>query len=138
MATNELKHAHAEAFMLMRYRCRECSFSEFIWNSRDGVTPFGIPCRNESCSGTMNHIAWQNDLYLPDHAPMPGQRYFRDGTPDEAAEIMAKRIELFKDKFPVTPEKKQELIEGARNAHKTGDANFHEFQKGWPMLVEAQ
>ena len=40
-----MKHNHAEAFKLMIYACEnpDCLHQEKIWNSRDGVTPFGKP-----------------------------------------------------------------------------------------------
>lgn len=127
-------HTFGEAFMLMRYACRDCGKNELIWNSRDGITPFGVGCSREDCDGTMNHIDWRGDLYAPAYKPSPGERFFRDGTPDEAAAIMQRRIDMTRDQYPVTPEYERELVEGARNAHATGDQNFHEFQKGWPTL----
>lgn len=87
-SAKEHGHTFGEAFMLMWYAC-DCGHRERIWNSRDGVTPFALMC--PSCAGemgTLRHIAWQWDKYAPDHKPHPGQRFFRDGTPDEAQAIM--------------------------------------------------
>lgn len=125
-------HRHGEAFMLMRYRCEKCGKQEMIWNSRDGVTPFAVSC--SVCPGMMQHVDFGGDIYSPDYKPGVGHRYFRDGTPDEAADIMRRRLDRMRDQYPTTPEYERELIEGARNAHATGGQNFHEFQKGWPML----
>ncbi|HXE05809.1 MAG TPA: hypothetical protein VN579_07475 [Bryobacteraceae bacterium] len=33
---------NAEAFMLMKYQSKDGTVTELLWNSRDGVTPFGI------------------------------------------------------------------------------------------------
>lgn len=36
------RHLHKEAFCLMLYRGVESGEEEWLWNSRDGVTPFII------------------------------------------------------------------------------------------------
>ena len=66
---------HKEAFCLMTYRCKDCGFEERIWNSRDGVTPFGLAC--PSCKGHDHvHADWQNDRCNPLFGlfMQPGQR----------------------------------------------------------------
>lgn len=120
-------HRHGEAFMIMRYDCKDCGHSEKIWNSRDGVTPFGMSCQR--CGGhQMLHTNWGGDFYAPQHKPKPGERFWRDGTPDEAEVIMRKRIESMRGKYPTTPEYEAELIKSCR------DGSEGEFQAGWPML----
>lgn len=110
-----------EAFCLMWYAC-ECGHRERIWNSRDGITPFSIGC--PSCGELMRHVDWRKDRSAPDHEPWPYQRYFRDGTPDDAERIMRRRIET----CPTgDAEYDKQLIEFARK----GDG---EFAQGWPML----
>lgn len=76
------KHNHAEAFKLMQYRCEKCGKFEVLWNSRDGVTPLIISCRQKNCKGGMQHVNWQSDIYMPNHIPASGQRVFID-MPDE-------------------------------------------------------
>lgn len=117
--------------MLMVYRCSDCGHQETIWNSRDGVTPFGVAC--PSCNdGNMRHVDWWRDAYAPSHQLRPGQRYFRDGTPEEAAAIMRHRLEmLVGGPYEVGPDKAAELIELAR------DGREGEFQPGWPKLDQA-
>ena len=118
---------HKEAFALMWYGC-ECGHRERIWNSRDGVTPFGCGC--PSCGrSTMRHIDWSRDQIAEDHSPHKGQRVWRDGTPDEAAEIMTRRIASLQG-TPYEADQKEagRLIESARN----GDGDF---QRGWPHLA---
>lgn len=122
-------HMHAEAFCLMWYECRNraCGHRERIWNSRDGVTPFGMQC--PSCGGNeLLHAYFGSDLYAPEHVLRRGQRFWRDGTPDEAAAIMERRIDAMRNQYPCTPEKAAELIQRARSGES------HEFQRGWPMI----
>lgn len=120
-------HAHGEAYNLMTYAC-DCGHQEVIWNSRDGVTPFGLGC--PSCGNTsLRHVDWRRDVYAPDHRLHRGQRFFRDGTPDEAEAIMRRRIEVNRDKYPIDEEYAARLIKEAR------DGASSEFQKGWPKLA---
>jgi len=117
---------HKEAFCLMWYGCK-CGHRERVWNSRDGVTPFGCGC--PSCGATMFHVEWQRDEPAPDHKLFTGQRFWRDGTPEEAETIMRRRIERSKGiQCDPSPELAAKLIQSAR----TGDSD--EFRKGWPML----
>lgn len=120
------KHQHKEAFCLMWYACK-CGHAERLWNSRDGVTPFGgIPC--PSCGGDLRHEDWHLDTYAPDHKPHEGQRYFRDGTAEEAVAIIERRIARYADTgLPMPEEIAQRLLQAART--QTG-----EWQTGWPTL----
>lgn len=125
----ERGHSHGEAFMLMTYACG-CGHRETIWNSRDGVTPFCLGC--PSCGQlSLQHINWKRDVYAPDHKPHRGQRFFRDGTPDEAEAIMRRRIASMKDRYPLSPEDEERLIKESR------DGTASEFQKGWPNVERA-
>lgn len=118
---------HKEAFCLMWYACH-CGHKERIWNSRDGVTPFGCQC--PSCGAVMQHVNWQSDKPAPDHKLLRGQRFWRDGTPDEAEAIMRNRIARAKGSgLEPTPEIAAELIALARS-----ESDDSEFPKGWPML----
>ena len=120
-------HTFGEAFMLMQYACKDCGHRETIWNSRDGVTPFGCGC--PSCGQIMNHVNWPQDIYAPNHTLHLHQKFWRDGTPDEAEAIIRKRIEQMRGKYPCTPEEEEALVASVR-AGKDGG----EFQKGWPNL----
>lgn len=64
------KHNHREAFWLMLYTCKDCGHKEKIWNSRDGVTPFGTTC---TICGEMDMIHTGPSTYEPDFIPQPGQ-----------------------------------------------------------------
>jgi hypothetical protein len=84
---------HSEAFALMIYRCESCGTRERLYNSRDGVTPFIINCRD--CKGNMMHIDWQGDECLPGYVPKRGQRVFID-TPKEVFEMFTRaKINFF-------------------------------------------
>lgn len=119
---------HGEAFMLMNYRCEQGHRLE-IWNSRDGVTPFSMTC--PKCGESMTHEDWFLDRQVPGHRLKHGDPFFRDGTPDEAEQIMRSRIERAKNRPGgdphLTPEYEAELVQSARN----GDS---EFRPGWPRL----
>lgn len=64
-----MKYKHSEAFHLMQYQNERTGEIEWVWNSRDGVTPFIIHSRDGKDS--MQHIAWKQDIYAPDHNPRP-------------------------------------------------------------------
>jgi len=89
------KYVQKEAFCLMKYRCEKCQKEELIWNSRNGVTPFAIGCT--SCKGTMQHIDWADDKYVPNHFPKHGDRVFIT-MPEEILHLLMKvRVEAFWD-----------------------------------------
>lgn len=124
-------HLHGEAFCLMWYQCKDCKAMERIWNSRDGVTPFGMMCA--SCGGAnYMHVYFGSDLYAPDHKLRDGQRFWRDGTPEEAEWFMRRRIEMMRAQYPLSVAEEQRLIEKARNF--ANDGADGEFQKGWPNI----
>lgn len=118
---------HKEAFALMWYACG-CGHRERIWNSRDGVTPFGTLC--PSCGQpNMKHVAWGQDERKPDHKLVKGQRYWRDGTADEAVAIIERRLQRFAEQGAPAPEDVAErLLTNARNQE-------GEWRQGWPILA---
>lgn len=81
-------HKHGEAFMLMKYASKDGRIVEWIWNSRDGVTPFMVPPRDFKGPGTfddmLSHVDWHLDQYIPNRKPKPGDRIFVDVTPERA------------------------------------------------------
>ena len=135
------QHRHSEAFCLMWYACK-CGHRERAWNSRDGVTPYMLEC--PSCGELpLRRLAWKSGVRCPNHTPNPGQLVFRDGTADEAEQIMRDRLDALHLGDSFTDERKAKLIEGARKTamgelnHE--DKNFnHEFQPGWPMVTRSR
>lgn len=57
------QHEFKDAFRLMKYATEDQSIVEWVWNSRDGVTPFCISTRDGR--GFMNHVQWKFDVYIP-------------------------------------------------------------------------
>ena len=85
-AAADVSRLHAEGHALMWYSCA-CGHRERIWNSRDGVTPFCIPC--PSCGATtLRHADFFRDEVKPLHTPHEGQRVFVDMARDQAEHIV--------------------------------------------------
>jgi hypothetical protein len=127
-----MSRQHTEAFALMWYAC-ECGHRERIWNSRDGVTPFGgILC--SSCGGKglqrrgLTHVDWKLDEPAPEHKLTNGQRFFRDGTAADAIPIVERRLKLFAERGAAIPP------EVAERLRKAAHEQMGEWQKGWPMV----
>lgn len=140
-------HVHAEAFCLMGYVCTGrvdpsqtfrsndgrllrtpgCGHRETFWNSRDGVTPFGMGC--PSCGGDLQHMNWGADTYAPDHKPHHGQGIWRDGTPDEAEAFIRYRVAKYPD--GLTPEYIEGMVAVVRDPDNEQNT---EFRRGWPMF----
>lgn len=76
------QYHHREAFCLMLYR-DSAGNEEWIWNSRDGVTPYGITSRQGLDAV---HVEWNRDRCLPGHRPRRGDRVFVDLTIERARE----------------------------------------------------
>lgn len=81
------KYNHAEAFCLMWYKCESCPHCERIWNSRDGVTPFGTSC--PSCSGSMYHMM-RGMVHAPQHKLRHGQKFWRTMTEKDLDSLRTK------------------------------------------------
>lgn len=107
LINNTKKYNHVEAFCLMLYKCKKCLTIEILWNSRDGVTPFCITCRQCHVNGefpTMLHEYWQLDTRKKDYKPFIGQRIFVNGEIEkeinpitkEEIEIQNPKIIIFK------------------------------------------
>lgn len=133
------EHQYGERFALMWYACeagrgstfpggkarKHCGYRERLWNSRNGVTPFGIRCTQ--CDGFMSHVDWHLDEYAPDHKPLPGSRFFRDGTTAEAITILEKR---FKDRLD-NPHAQAQM---KRMRLEIEAGRIDEFRPGWPTI----
>lgn len=76
-----MRHNHNEAFLRMRYEGPN-GLREWVWNSRDGITPFCL----SSADGVadMHHGNWHLDQYLPAYVPPVGSRVFVDMTEEIA------------------------------------------------------
>lgn len=88
---SDRRYLHAEAFCTMVYKCLSCGHEERIWNSRDGVTPFIVPC--ELCGGEAQHYDWRRlDKREPDHVLVLGERVFIDMPEGVARAILWRRV----------------------------------------------
>lgn len=74
---------HPEAFCLMLYGApvegptrRENWPHWWVWNTRDGVTPFVVTIEGHE----LHHAKWELDFYAPRHRPAAGDWVFRDMT----------------------------------------------------------
>lgn len=93
-------YLYKEALCLMKYATKDGAEVEWIWNSRDGVTPFGVRSR----SGVeMFHVQWQNDIRRPNYEPLPGERLFVDITPGYAELLATRNIDQYwdHDEYPM-------------------------------------
>ena len=92
---------YKEAFCQMLYRCEKCGFLEILYNSRDGVTPFIIGCRQ--CNGAAHHIQWHLDNKVMGYKPPKGSRIFVNMDADKAREIATRRLDSFRGQGDFTP-----------------------------------
>lgn len=83
-----------EGFHLMQYCCAS-GHEITIWNSRDGVTPFGVTCPTRDCRESSKHINWRGDIYAPDHKPKTGDYVFVDLTYAMAVAYRIRYVERF-------------------------------------------
>jgi hypothetical protein len=126
-----MKYDHTEAFCLMKYATDDGSEVEWIWNSRDGVTPFTIRSRSDN---DMAHVDWQYDRRFPEYKPLPGERIFVDYTEEDSREFRSKQIEEYWDDkdYPISKmyETKEEALEGFVKEDMA--------RPGQPMVIEAK
>ena len=81
--------------MLMRYEGAG-GRREWIWNSRDGITPFCVQSADESAD--LQHGNWHLDRYEPAYVPAVGSRVFVDLTEDLARPLAIRNVEAAWDR----------------------------------------
>lgn len=120
-------YQHGEAFCLMWYVCRDCTHRERIWNSRNGVTPFTTRC--VCCTkGFMEHTDFSADQRAVGYELVPGEYFWRDGTPEEARKFVEDRFKALATNGRIVPEDmKASMIAEAENS-------VGQWEKGWPKL----
>jgi len=111
-------YLHKEALCLMEYRSDDGREVEYIWNSRDGVTPFTVTSRRGT---TLEHANWSGDRRIPDFVPQPGSRIFVDLTTEAATGYARREVERWWDdpQYPMREmfESKDEAIEQLTASH---------------------
>lgn len=105
-------HESAEAFCVMLYRA-ENGEERWVWNSRDGVTPFQITIPGV---GRAVHTDWKRDRYEPNYVPEVGSLIFVDYDPESAKEAAEQLWERWKNEpniLQVYESKERFLLEKA-------------------------
>lgn len=126
-------HVQAEAFCLMLYR-DTAGNEEWIWNSRDGVTPFIVTSKGGLES---QHVEWYRDRYAPNHKPKPGERIFVNQTFETALPEARKYVDAYWEN-PDMPMSTHPFF-----AEMSKEAAAEHFAKSWvgdgnqPTVVEA-
>ena len=98
---------HQEAFHIMAYQCDKCSFLEYIWNSRDGVTPFMTSCLFDDCDGLTAHVFPRRMGLMEQTAIILKpfvSRVFVDMTQERAKMFAIKRMDSMIDQGYILPE----------------------------------
>lgn len=99
-----------DAFMIMTYECENCMHSEKIWNSRDGVTPFGMGC--PECRETMQHVRWNEDVRDPDYKPQPNERIWIDMPKEHSQDIARLRYaDARRSGMPMNGKTEEEIVQ---------------------------
>ncbi|HZG00741.1 MAG TPA: hypothetical protein VEY71_07050 [Chitinophagales bacterium] len=111
-------YKHAEAFCWMYYANKELTFGRWIFNSRDGVTPFitfidGVE---------VVHTAFRHDLRVPQYQPREGDLVWRDTTVQEAVEFMERQL----TRSPLYNEMNAEYIQGCLDHAAKQAEEFHQ------------
>lgn len=87
-ATDESGYKHVEAFCRMKY-VDDRGNAVWIWNSRDGVTPYVVSIEGRE----FRHVEWHRDRQRPNHVPEPGEYVFVDLSLEEAEKIARQQVE---------------------------------------------
>jgi len=122
----EKKYNHVEAYCLMTYSCCKCGFTEILWNSRDGVTPFMIGC--PKCNGLMKHISFKDDERNETYIPEKGQRIFVDLTEERNRICMKQCVDNNWNRKPYPASEmyksKEQMMNELCKDFKTGDPDI--------------
>jgi hypothetical protein len=98
-----------------------------VWNSRDGVTPFGIS--HPRTGEELFHARWSDDLCVPDHVPQIGEYIFIDLDPEKAMQYAWEKVE----RYWQDPDYPMKAMFGTKQ--EAAQAMFGDFQEGQPDLV---
>jgi hypothetical protein len=122
------EHNHAEAFKKMCYTSDDGTEQEWIWNSRDGITPFVITLRSGK---TAVHTHWELDEYLPSYQPKVGERVFIDMTPELCKKITTDNVDKWIEDTRLQPS-----ILDAYGTRENAIEQLSKFRPGAPALIE--
>lgn len=122
-----------EGFKLMQYQGEKNGEIEWVWNSRDRITPFVIMSQDRTQK--MQHVRWEEDAYAPGWVPRVGDRVFVDLTIERARELRrtyverAWDVEVYGEKMSARWATKEAAIE------ELAQADFSEYGGHGPDLV---
>lgn len=91
----EQKFNHAEAFNWMYYSNDDETVGYWIYNSRDGVTPFSTQIGDAQ----LQHRHWNKDLHAPNYKPKPGDLVWRTLTRQEAEDYARRTTAEYPEHF---------------------------------------
>jgi hypothetical protein len=134
------EHLFPERFNLMKYASDDGHVVEWLWNSRNGVTPFMILAKDGETD--LRHADWQGDIKDPDHIPMPGDRVFVDWSKEDAKKFYHKMtVENWNaENYPTSAygDTVEEVAEAlVRDGWREGDPCVRTVAaSGWPNLEE--
>lgn len=102
-------YTHREAFALMQYESDTGTSLHYIWNSRDGVTPFAV-----TIDGVEHrHVRWREDICAPGFQPPDDHLVFVTvhRTLDEWRVLATSMVERSPQYAPPPGEERDALIE---------------------------
>lgn len=124
-----MAYQHNKAYCLMWYCC-VCGHEERIWNSRDGAVALILTC--PSCGGlSLQHEPCLVVACSPEHKLNLYQRYWRDGTEEEARAVLVSQWEYLQE---ICPDLIQEYPDRESYIRSCLDHPLSVFRPGWPML----
>jgi len=119
----KVSYRHAEAFCHMIYRSDDRTVQRSIWNSRDGVTPFGM--LDPETGKDLIHADWHLDRRDLRYQPKPGDWIWTDETRQQA-EVRARRDAAKIVTMPMGQDRTEEELFAVL---------MKSFQPGQPRLV---
>jgi hypothetical protein len=86
---------HGEAFCHMQYVSNDGQVVRSVWNSRDGVTPFGF--RDPETGADLTHVNWSMDRCEPAYEPKISDYVWIDLHPERALQLATEKVEAWWD-----------------------------------------
>lgn len=103
------EYRHKEAFAVMHYASRDSAVNHIVWNSRDGVTPFGFTRDGVE----VFHVRWSDDRCLPHFRPLKHMLVFVTEHPslDECRADARRRVEGYPQAAPPEGPERDEFVD---------------------------
>jgi hypothetical protein len=117
---------HAEAYCLMKYASDDGHIVEWLWNSRDGVTPFMISAQDGKT--LLHHVDFHLDRFLPLYKPLAGERIFISKPFDVAEGQATMRAKITQGSLPYSEKARKEIFD---NIYMNGHAPMVIYARDW-------